>query len=69
MTHDSLPQARVVRNGSQLIPALPIPRSLDDDEDSIARSIISYAVGFWPLTSVVVLGAIMLVLAANGSAP
>jgi hypothetical protein len=66
MTTDSLPQARVVRNGSQLMAPLPVPRS---DEDSLLRTILSYAVGFWPLTSVMVLALVMLVVAGQSGSP
>ncbi|HEY4239780.1 MAG TPA: hypothetical protein VGM88_08190 [Kofleriaceae bacterium] len=45
---------------------LPVPRS---DEDSLLRTILSYAVGFWPLTSVMVLALVMLVVAGQSGSP
>ena len=70
LTFDSLPQARVVRKGTQQFAPPPAPRSR---EPSFAReqlrSMLAVALGLWPLTGVLLLLVGLLVMAGNNSAP
>jgi hypothetical protein len=49
LTFDSLPQARVVRSGGQLI-APPTAPVWSPTAREHARTALAYAVGLWPLT-------------------
>ncbi len=62
----SIPQARVVRKAGQLMAPPPPPRS---DEDSTLRVALTYAIGLWPLTCVVMLVFAFLILAGNAASP
>jgi hypothetical protein len=56
MTVDSLPQARVVRKAGQLM--APPPRPPSDETTWLGghlRTGLTYAIGLWPLTCVVLL--------------
>ena len=66
MTLDSIPQARVVRKAGQLMVPPPAPR---DDDDSTLRTLLTYAVGMWPLTCVVLLMFGLLILGGNAASP
>jgi hypothetical protein len=66
MTVDSIPQARVVRKGGQLMVPPPVPRSA---EPGILETALGYAIGLWPLTCVVLVLCGLLVMAGNNGAP
>ncbi len=63
----SIPQARVVRKAGQLV--APPPPLRNDDEPSAVRIALSYAIGLWPLTCVVMLVFAFLILAGNAASP
>jgi hypothetical protein len=69
MTIHSIPQARVVRKAGQLVAQPPTPP--DHDEGTALghalRTSLSYAIGLWPLTCVVLLMIGLLILAANNA--
>ncbi len=66
LSFDSIPQARVVRKGGQLMTPPPAPKS---DEPSAARELLAYAIGLWPLTAIVLLVFGLLIMAGNNGAP
>ncbi|MBL0220686.1 MAG: hypothetical protein IPQ07_43315 [Myxococcales bacterium] len=69
LTFDSLPQARVVRTGGQLMTpprAPPPPRSPMNER---MREALAVAVGLWPLTGVMLLAFALLALAGLYSSP
>lgn len=70
LTFDSLPQARVVRQGGQQFAPPPAPRV---QEPSALRDGIHQALavlfGLWPLTAIVLLTTGMLILAGHSGAP
>jgi hypothetical protein len=55
LTFDSLPQARVVRAAGQLVAPPPAPRGPRGPLAEHARTFLAYAIGLWPLTSIVLL--------------
>jgi hypothetical protein len=68
VSFDPIPQARIVRHGGRLVvppraprPAYPV--------DGYFRTALTYVVGLWPLTCVVMLLAGLMVLAANMGVP
>ena len=70
LSFDSIPQARVVRKAGQLMAPPPAPRYRDATSlPEIARTILVYAIGLWPLTAVVLLMCGLLVMAGNNGAP
>ena len=70
LTFDSIPQARVVRKGSQHFAPPPTPPS---HERSMLREqlkdALHMAVGLWPLTAIVLLCTGLLIMAGNNGAP
>ena len=70
LSFDSIPQARVVRKGSQHFAPPAMPKSY---ERSVVREhvqvLVNVLLGLWPLTAVVLLCATLLVIAANNGAP
>ncbi|MEO7093457.1 MAG: hypothetical protein ABI175_09415 [Polyangiales bacterium] len=69
LTFDSLPQARVVRAGGQLVtpPAMPPgPRTRTNER---LREALALALGLWPLTGVMLLAFGLLALAGLYSSP
>ncbi len=62
----SIPQARVVRKGGQLMASPPPPRS---DEPTAIRTFFIYALGLWPLTGILLLMFGLLYMAALNGAP
>ena len=70
LTFDSIPQARVVRKGGQLVTPPPVPPS---HEKSALRthveSALAIAIGLWPLTGVVLLMIGLLWMAGMNGAP
>ncbi len=69
LTFDSLPQARIVRAGGQLVappPAPPAPRGPVAEK---LREALAVAIGLWPLTGVMVLAFALLVLCGLYSSP
>ncbi len=50
LTFDSLPQARVVRTGGQLVAPPPSPREWWPGFREQARTALACAIGLWPLT-------------------
>jgi hypothetical protein len=69
LTFDPIPQARVVRKGSQLFSPPPAPRSAERSKVALAlRETLRMAIGLWPLTGVLLLAMGLLYIAAlNGS--
>ncbi|HET9625343.1 MAG TPA: hypothetical protein VFP84_28440 [Kofleriaceae bacterium] len=70
MTIHSIPQARVVRKAGQVMAPPPVPPDEIDDGTALSRALrtsLSYAVGMWPLTCVVLLMIGLLILAANNA--
>ena len=66
MLIDFIPQARMVRKAGRLMTPPPAPRR----EPSVtARMVLTYALGLWPLTAVVLLVCGLLVMAGNSGAP
>ena len=70
LSFDSIPQARIVRNGAHVFappPAPPssAPRALREH----ARTALAVAVGMWPLTGVVLLAIGLLSMVGNNGAP
>jgi len=57
LTFDSLPQARVVRQGGQHFapPRAPRPRPEPSAVREQLRTMLAMAIGLWPLTSVMLL--------------
>jgi len=65
---DSIPQARIVRKAGQLIappPGCAEPSALA----AHLRTALTYAIGLWPLTCVVLVLCGLLVMAGNSGAP
>lgn len=69
LTFDSLPQARVVRAGGQLVTPPPAPPADPTPLARGVRSVLEVLVGMWPLTSVLALSMALLYLAARFSSP
>jgi hypothetical protein len=70
LTFDSIPQARVVRKGSQLFTPPPAPPSADRSAlGEHLHNALSVAIGLWPLTGVVLLAIGLLWMAGMNSAP
>jgi len=67
LTFDSLPQARVVRKGSQQFAPPPVPRT--DDEPGRLYEALNLMIGLWPLTAIVLLAMGLLIMAGNNGAP
>jgi len=70
LSFDSIPQARVVRKGGQLMTPPPAPRTHEPSSvrDAV-RVFLSYAIGLWPLTAIVLLVFGLLIMAGNNGAP
>lgn len=66
---ESIPQARIVRAGGQLVAPPPAPRRPPGPLYEQARSALAVAVGLWPLTGVLVLMLILLYFAGTAGAP
>ena len=66
LSFDSIPQARVVRKGGQLMTPPPVPKS---DEPGAMHTFLAYAIGMWPLTAIVLLVFGLLIMAGNNGAP
>jgi hypothetical protein len=64
VSFDPIPQARIVRHGGRLVMPPRAPRPVDPG-DGYARIALSYVIGLWPLTCVVMLLAGLLVLSAH----
>ena len=62
---DSIPQARVVRKGGQLMTAPPAPRDHSRSIVTYLRDGFQIAMGLWPLTAVMLLATGLLIMAAN----
>jgi len=71
LTFDSLPQARVVRKGSQLFAPPPAPRELREPGPVMTqlRTAATLALGMWPLTAVLLLAIGLLWMAGMNGAP
>jgi hypothetical protein len=69
LTFDSLPQARVVRAGGQLVAPPPAPPADPTPLARGVRSVLEVMFGMWPLTGVVMLAMALLYLAARFSSP
>jgi len=70
LTFDSIPQARVVRKGGHEFTPPPTP---PHNEPSVirdqVRSVVSVALGLWPLTCVVLLMVGLMWMAGMSGAP
>jgi hypothetical protein len=69
LTFDSLPQARVVRAGGQLVTPPPTPPAPRGPMGDRLREALAIAVGLWPLTGVMLLSFALLVLCGMYSSP
>ena len=69
LTFDSLPQARIVRAGGQLVTPPPAPPAPRGPMNATLREALAVAIGLWPLTAVMVLAFSMLVLCGLYSSP
>lgn len=64
LSFDSLPQARVVRAGGQLVAPPPRPPEPPGAIRQGLRSVLEVAFGLWPLTAALLLGMALLYLTA-----
>jgi len=71
LTFDSIPQARIVRKGSQQFAAPPAPRPRREPSQlrSQLRDVLGVAVGLWPLTGVLLLAVGLLYMAGMNGSP
>ena len=69
LTFDSLPQARIVRVGGQLMAPPPTPPEARISLVAVAREVLAYAIGLWPLTAIVVLMFALMYLATMYGSP
>ncbi|HEY1556480.1 MAG TPA: hypothetical protein VGF94_16710 [Kofleriaceae bacterium] len=71
LTFDSIPQARVVRKGSQQFaaPRAPRPRRAPSQWRSQMRDAFGIAIGLWPLTGVLLLAVGLLYMAGMNGSP
>lgn len=70
ISFDSLPQARVVRKGSQHFAAPPVPRSAEPSAlREHVHNALAIAFGLWPLTAIVLLCTGLIIMAGNNGAP
>lgn len=71
LTFDSIPQARLVRKGSQAFTPPRAPRTRRDPSpfELQLREALAVAVGLWPLTCVVLLAMGLLFMAGMNGAP
>ena len=69
LTFDSLPQARVVRAGGQLVTPPPAPPPPRGPVNERMREALAVAIGLWPLTGVMLLAFALLALAGLYSSP
>lgn len=70
MAHpDPIPQARVVRKAGQLVTPPPAPRRPPGPLREQVHTVLSVALGLWPLTGVVLLMLGLLFFAGNYGAP
>jgi hypothetical protein len=60
-----LPQARVVREGEQVMTPPPMPRT-PSAAGAGARELLAILVGTWPVTALMLLMAALLVMTAHG---
>lgn len=67
VSSDPIPQARVFRHAGELMAPPPAPRT--EAAVGYLRTALTYAIGLWPLTCVVLLVAGLLVLTAHMGAP
>jgi hypothetical protein len=68
VSFDPIPQARIVRQRGQSMTPPRAPRT-EDPAGGYARLALTYAIGLWPLTAVVLLVAGLLVLTTHLGAP
>jgi hypothetical protein len=69
LTFDSLPQARVVRAGGQLVAPPPRPPEPPGAIRRGLRSVLEVAVGMWPLTATMMLAMAFFYLTALFGSP
>jgi len=69
LTFDSLPQARVVRAGGQLVAPPPAPPEPPSALRRGVRSVLEVAIGVWPLTAAMLLSMALLYLTALFGSP
>ena len=67
LSFDSLPQARVVRAGGQLVTPPPAPPAPPSALHRGVRSILEVAFGLWPLTAALLLGIGLLILVGRNA--
>ncbi len=68
LTFDSIPQARVVRKGSQQFAPPPAPPTHSVFREQLYEG-LQLAIGLWPLTAIVLLCTGLLIMAGNNGAP
>jgi hypothetical protein len=70
LSFNAIPQARVVRKGAHVFAPPPAPRSSEPGAlREHARNVLAVALGLWPLTTVVLLVAGLLIMAGNNGGP
>ena len=70
LSFNAIPQARVVRKGAHVFAPPPAPRSNEPSAlREHARNVLAVALGLWPLTTVVLLVAGLLIMAGNNGGP
>ena len=67
LSFDSLPQARVVRAGGQLVTPPPRPPEPPGALQRAVRSVLEVVLGLWPLTAALLLGLGFMILAARNA--
>jgi hypothetical protein len=71
LTFDSIPQARLVRKGGQMFAPPPPPRTRREPGPIAQqlRTVLSVALGLWPLTGVLLLALGLLYMAGMNGSP
>lgn len=70
LSFHSIPQARIVRKGGHVFAPPPAPPSSEPGAlREHARNVLAVVIGLWPLTTVVLLAAGLLIMAGNNGGP
>jgi len=70
LTFDSIPQARVVRQGGQQFAPPPAPRTFEQHAfREKVHEALALAIGLWPLTAIILVATGLLIMAGNNGSP